>query len=305
MPHATLAGARDGTLQGAAAMLAAMAILGLIDNFIKYVAEEAGLWQFHLVRSAIACTLVAVIARSRGVSLWPQNPAGVAARSGFAALAMAIYFGALGALPIAQVASGLFTAPLFVMLISVLAFGERIGPIRVVSGVLGFAGVLLVLRPDPAALDWASVLPMAAGLFWGLAALATRRACAGEPVLALLFWFFAALGLIGAGGLLAMAAGLGDGAGFATRGWVAPSGAFLGWTALHAVGALVAVGLLTWAYQLGETALVAPFEYSFLIFAGFWGYMLFGESLGPAGLAGLALIMLSGAVIAVRSGGRI
>lgn len=302
MAEAALPRTMNGTLLGAAFMVGGMSIIGLIDNYVKLIAQEAGLWQFHLLRSAMACGLMALAALVLGWRLRPRRWGAVAIRSLCGGVSMAVYFGALAVLPIAQVGAGLFTAPIFVLILSVLVFGQRVGRIRVLAAATGFAGVVMVLQPDITALQWATVLPMCAGLTWALTALTTRHLCDGETTLTLLFGFFATLGLIGAVGLGLMAAGLGDGVSFAGRGWVTPTPVFWLWTTVQAVGSIVAVGLLTRAYQVGETSYVAPFEYSFLIFAGFWGYVLYGETLGGWGLFGVALIIGSGAVIAVRSG---
>ncbi|MEM9851214.1 MAG: DMT family transporter [Pseudomonadota bacterium] len=295
---------RAGVIAGAAFMVGGMAIIGLIDNFVKEIAAEAGLWQFHLTRSAMVCAAIPVIAWGLGVSLIPRRKLGVLLRSIFGALSMAVYFGALGVMPIAQVGAGLFTAPIFVLVLSVVFFGQGVGVVRVIAAAVGFAGVLLVLQPDLRALELAVVLPMAAGLTWALTALTTRHLCEGEHVLTLLFGFFATLGVVGALGLWAMAVGLGDGQSFATRGWVAPTGAFWFWTGIQAAGSLLAVSMLTRAYQLGETSYIAPFEYSFLVFAGAWGFLINDEVLGPGALLGVGLIMLAGGVIAWRSGDR-
>jgi drug/metabolite transporter (DMT)-like permease len=82
---------------------------------------------------------------------------------------------------------------------------------------------------------------------------------------------------------------------------VHPTPLFWGVTLLQAAGALIGVGLLTRAYQIGETSYIAVFEYSFLISASFWGWVIWGDVLGGWSFVGLGLIIVSGGVIAVRS----
>ncbi|MEM7440057.1 MAG: DMT family transporter [Pseudomonadota bacterium] len=296
------AGRTNSTLQGAAFMVSGMAIIGLIDNYVVHIAAEAGLWQFHLLRSVLACGLVMLGALIFGWRLRPKQWRGVAIRSFCAAFSMLIYFGALAYVPIAQVGAGLFTAPIFVLIFSVLFFGQPVGWVRIFAAVCGFLGVLLVLQPNPSALQLITVLPMFAGITWGIAALSTRHLCAEEETVTLLFWFFGTLGAFGAIGLLVTGLGFGDGTSFFGRGWVAPTYDFWYWTAIQALGSLVAVGCLTRAYQVGDPSYVAPFEYSFLIFAIYWGWNMFGDLPGLMGWIGLGLIVLSGVVIALRSG---
>ncbi len=292
---------QTNTAQGAALMVACMAIIGLIDNYVAVIAGEGGLWQFHFMRSAMVCGLLVILSKMFGWRLRPRNGRGVAVRSVCGAISMGVYFGALAFLPIAQVGAGLFTAPLFVLLFSVLFFGQRIGVWRIVAAVVGFAGVMMVLKLDVTALQVVAVLPMLAGITWAMTALSTRYLCEGEETVTLLFWFFFALGVLGLLGLGLMAAGVDDGQSFVTTGWRVPSYIFWKWTVIQAVFSMIAVGMLTRAYQVGETSYIAVFEYSFLIFASFWAWVLFGDRVDLWGMLGIGMIIVSGAVIALRS----
>ena len=123
---------QTNTAQGAALMVACMAIIGMIDNYVGVIAENGGLWQFHFMRSVMVCGTLLILCAVFGWRLRPCNPRGVAVRSICGAISMGVYFGALAFLPIAQVGAGLFTAPLFVLLFSVLFFGQTIGIWRIV-----------------------------------------------------------------------------------------------------------------------------------------------------------------------------
>ena len=70
-----------------------------------------------------------------------------------------------------------------------------------------------------------------------------------------------------------------------------------GWTALQAAMTLVAIAFLTRAYQVAETSYLAVFEYSLLIFAAGWTYMLFGDTLAASSVGGFVLIAAAGYVI--------
>ena len=297
--------AASETGKGAVLMVFCMSIIGLVDNFVVIIAEEAGLWQFHFVRALVICGTLFILSRIFGWRLRPKRWQGVALRSLFGALAMGIYFGALAMLPIAQVGAGMFTAPIFVLLFSVLLFGQSIGVWRVLAVGLGFAGAMLVLNPDPSSLNPWSFIPMGAGLSWALSALTTRHMCEGESTATLTFWFFSAMGLLGAVGLVGIGVvgepDLPEAAAFLSQGWVTPTPTFMMWIFVQAFGSLLAIGCLTRAYQIGETSYIAIFEYSFLVFAGFWAWLLWGQTIGPLGLTGVGAIVLSGAVIALRT----
>ena len=102
-------------------MVAAMAIIGVIDNFVVRLAESIGLWQFHFTRSLLMLPLVGGLSLLGLGSIRALRPRVVALRSTLIATAMLFYFSALALMPIAQALAGLFTSPIFVLLISSLA----------------------------------------------------------------------------------------------------------------------------------------------------------------------------------------
>lgn len=296
----------DRTLAAAGFILVYAAVIGFTDNYVRVIASEGGLWQFHATRSAMVMCLVAALAIPLGLRLRPRNPRAVAARSAIHGMAMLIYFGALAFLPVAQVAAGLFTAPIFVLILSRFVYGHPIGPVRIVAVALGFLGVVMVLGPEAlAGASLAAALPVVAGALYALGNIATREWCAGESAEVLTAGFFVALGVLGLAGLgllalfpLPVAEGT---AGFVTRGWVWPSGAFLLWTFVQAAGSLFAVVLMVRAYQAAEASRVSVFEYATLPASAFWGWVLWSEVLTPLAVAGMVLIAAAGVLIAARA----
>ncbi len=299
-------GIPDKPLKGAAFVILAMTGIGLIDNFIPLIAEDAGLWQFHAVRAGVVIATVLALAPVLGWRLRPRNRGAVALRSFFFSTSMVLYFGSAGVIPIAQAGAGLFTAPIFVLLISVVFLGERIGFWRVAAVLIGFLGVLLVLGPGTGEVSLLSLLPVIGGVFYALNGIATRRWCVQETTMTLLLGLFLALGIWGCAGLLwfglfPSAQDAGPDFVFFTRGWVAPTAQFTLWTLVQAFGSLVAVGFLTRGYQLADVSRVVVFEYSFLISAAFWGYLLYHHLPDFQTGAGIMAIVLSGSIIALRA----
>ncbi|MCK0169599.1 DMT family transporter [Aliiroseovarius sp. S1123] len=297
--------ATDRPLAAAGFIFAAMFFLGFFDNLVRQIAPELGLWQFHLMRTVMAFGLFALMSLSDRVRLRPIRAWAVMVRGGLAALAMLFYFGGLGFLPVGQVASGLFTAPIWVMLISALFFGKPIGFTRMGAALVGFVGVVIVLDPFSEGIRPAVVVPMAAGFFYALGAIATRQWCEGESALSMLAAFFLCLGVFGAIGTVIMTVWpheVPSGAdGFILRGVVWPSGWALFITFLQAFGSILGVGLLFRGYQLGDPAQVAIYEYSLLGFAAAWSFVLYGDRLGSSAVLGMVLIVVSGVVITLRS----
>lgn len=300
---------RNATLPAAGIIVLAMADIALIDNWVRYLTAEIGLWQFHFMRSAMVCAGLAALAPILGWRLRPRRWRAVGLRSALASLGMVLYFGALSLMTISQAGAGLFTAPIFVLVISWAAFGVRVGTVRIAAVAAGFLGVLILLRPwGDAMTSGAAVIAVAAGAFHALGAVLTRQWCAEESTATLNFGYFLAMGGWGLLGVAALALTPVDApagaAGWFLRGWVAPSPMVLMWTALQGLGGMIAIGLLIRGYQLAEAAHVTIFEYSFLPLAAFWAFVLFAELPDAATIAGTALIVAAGASIALRGAGR-
>ncbi|WP_417677251.1 DMT family transporter [Pseudodonghicola sp.] len=305
MTHlATLPG-DNRPLTAAAVMICAMTIAGVADNVIPLISAEIGLWQFHLTRALLALPLLAALSALGLGRFWPRRYAPVALRSLLLAVSMMFYYAALSLMPIGEALAGLFTSPIFILLITALGLRQRIGPWRILAVALGFAGILFVLRPDPAHFDGSILLAVAGGLFYALGSIATRSLCEGESTVALLAGMLVAMALIGAAGVAVLAVfpveAAPGAAGFALRGWVWPMASVLPWVAVQALGVVGGVFLIIKAYQLGEASYVAVFEYSVIIVAPFTAWILYGQAIEPAQAIGIALIVSGGGIIAIRS----
>ena len=296
---------RDGVALGAALILGGMAVLGITDNLVRLISDEAGCGSSTCCAARWRCRCWRWRRRALGIGAAPRRPGAVAVRSGVQTGAMLLYFGALPMMPIAQVGAALFTAPIWVLLFGAALFGRRIGPRQALAVALGFAGVLAMLRPDPANLSAVTLMPIAAGALYGLSNLLTREWCAEEPLGALLAGFFGGLGARRRRRRWSCSRGStcrrpgATAAPFLTAPWRAPStGTLLFWVFVQAAGSLVAVGMIARGYQTGETGSLAVFEYSFLLTARFWAWFLWGEALAPVDFLGIAMIVASGAIIA-------
>lgn len=297
---------RNPTLVALAMIFGYAAIIGFTDNYVRVIALDTGLAQFHVTRSIMALAMLVVAARTIGMRLAPVNMRAVVARSLIHGLGIMVYFGCLAFLSVAEAAAGLFTAPIFVLIISRFVYGIHIGPFRILAVLVGFLGVMLVLGITPGAtVGPAMLLPIVAGVFYAMGNIATRQWCADESAATLICGFFAALGLLGLIGMIVLGVWhplvpVGQD-GFILRGPVWPSGRFLFWVFVQAFGSLVAVWAMVRAYQVAEASRVAVFEYLILPASAFWTYAIWGQELGAVQLVGMVLIFIAGAIIALRS----
>ncbi len=293
------------TLAAAGLILAYAMMIGFTDNHVRLISEDGGFWQFHALRMVMPIALLAAAAPILGLDLRPRRAGAVAVRSALHGTAMLVYFGCLAFLPVATVVAGLFTAPIFTLLISRFAYGQTIGPLRILAVAIGFGGVLLVLNPgEGGAFGSATILPAAAGALYALGNIATKTWCAGERIEVMLAGFFLVLGMFGLAGLGVLALwqpAVPEGVeGFVLRGMVWPTGRFLFWTFVQAAGSLVGVGMMIRAYQIADAGRVAILEYAILPASAFWTWAIWGETLGPVAVAGSFLIFAAGLIITLR-----
>lgn len=293
---------QNRTLAAFGAVLIYACVIAFTDNYVRVIARDGGLWQFHATRTAMALAILGLLAVPLGLKLRPKRPGAVLARSAIHGTAMVIYFGALAFLPVAQVAAGLFTAPIFVLLIQRFLYGQAIRGLQFLAVFVGFLGVVLVLGPEAmSGATFAALLPVISGALYAMGNIATREWCEGETPETIVAGFF---GMLGAVGLLGMAVlwafpmAVPDGAdGFLQRGPVWPSGEFLSWTFVQAAGSLLGVGMIVKAYQIAEASRVSVFEYVILPASAAWGFILWGEKLTLLAVAGMALIVVAGVLI--------
>ena len=292
-------------MAAAASMVAAMAVIGAIDIYVAVIAETISVWQFLVARMVLAVPVVVALSWLGLGSLRPLRFRAVAVRSCFVACGMFCYFGALAFMPIAMALAGLFTSPIFVLLITAFVLRQKIGPWRILAVAVGFAGILVVLGPSGGDLGWVLALPVLGGVLYACGVVATRALCEGESTLTLLIGIFLAQGVLGSAvlvGITILQPQVGEGGmAFLTRGWIWPIGNALPFLLVQVFGSVVGVGLLNRAYQLGEASHVAVFEYSIMVFGPFFGWWLLGQPVTSMQGLGIVMIVLAGVIIAIRS----
>ncbi|MBY5934178.1 DMT family transporter [Tateyamaria omphalii] len=286
-------------------MVGAMAVIGAIDIYVAVIAQTISLWQFLIMRLLLAAPIVLALSAMGFGTVRPRRVGAVAFRSTLIATGMFCYFGAMAFMPIAMALAGLFTSPIFVLLLTAFILRQRIGPWRITAVAVGFAGILVVLGPSGSSLGWVIALPVLGGVLYASGVVATRAMCEGESTLTLLLGIFIAQGTLGTAVLalitLTGAEAAPGGMAFLTRGWIWPMEEAWPYLLLQVFGSVLGVGMLNRAYQLGEASHVAVFEYSVMIFGPFFGWWLLGQPVTWVQGAGIVLIVLAGVIIAVRS----
>jgi S-adenosylmethionine uptake transporter len=215
------------------------------------------------------------------------------------------FFLALATMPLAEATALFFVNPLFIMLLSMPVLGERIGLRRWSAILAGLVGVLVMLRPGFGVVSWATLLPLVAALAYASMQMLTRRLGVIDKASTLAFYIQLTFVLISGAIGLAVGHGRFDQGQSATlefllRAWTWPTLADAGLMAL--CGCLVAAGgyLLSQAYRISEASVVAPFEYTSLPLALFWGLLLWGDLPDAPAILGIAMIVGSGLFVLYR-----
>ncbi|NUB43004.1 DMT family transporter [Fertoebacter nigrum] len=202
-----------------------------------------------------------------------------------------LWFWALTMIPLAQVFALEFTSPVWVILLSPFFLGERITRTKALAAALGFAGILIVARPDFAALDPGVLAAAASAVCFAATIILTKALTRGECIVSILFWLTGmqlCFGLIAAG----------------IDGQVAwPTAATLPWLALIGFCGVTAHLCLTTALSLASASIVVPIDFARLPVIAAIGMWLYGEPLDALVFLGGGVILLAN-IINIRAANR-
>ena len=238
------------------------------------------------IRATLMVALAVAWAAARGrlaelrVRRWRPN----LVRGALMAASTFLFVTSLALMPIADAIALSFAGPIFGTALGAVMLGERVGWRRWTAVAVGFAGVLVMVRPTPEMIRLVALIPLAAALFGALRDVATRRlGTDGESTLA----------------ILVVSTAMVAAAGFCTLplGWVLPGWKEIGLFVLTAALVGIAQTLMIEALRLGEVGLVVPFKYTSLVWAVLLGAAVWGDVPGPSIWIGSAIVTASGLYI--------
>lgn len=287
--------------------------ISIQDVLIKELSGDYPLHQMVFARSTIGILFSLVFVQLEGgwQILKTDTPGLHLLRGLLVVMANMTFFTALAVMPLANASALFFVAPLMITLLSIPLLGEPVGPRRIGAVIVGFVGVLMMVRPGSSVADsvpglFVLCLPILAAFFYALMQIMTRKlGLRSKPsalavyiqatfiVVSSLFWLIAGDGRFTEGvtdeSLI-----------FLLRAWVWPAGGDI-WLFVSLGVLSGTIGYtLSRAYASADAAVIAPFEYSNLVLAVIWGWLIFGHLPGVDTWMGITLIMGSGIYVFLR-----
>ncbi len=274
--------------KGALLALLAFAIFATHDVIVKVLGGIYSPFQivFYSVLLSFPLAMIMLMRDATPGTLVPVHPWWLALRTVAAVATGVSAFYAFSVLPLAQTYAILFAAPLLITILAIPVLGETVRIHRWMAVLVGLAGVLVVLRPGQTDLSLGHLAALVAAVGGSLASIVVRKIGSDErPVVMLLYPMMATF--------IIMACALP----FVYKPMPIEH---LGMLGIIAAFAWVAGRLVIAAYQAGEAAIIAPMQYSQIIWASIFGYLFFDEVIDGATALGAAIIIASGLYIVLR-----
>lgn len=279
------------------------------DALVKYISADFTVSQIFVLRSlvAIPLSIALLLFKRQPENILPKSIAWTFLRSTLLVLMWIAFYAALPVLSLPVVAASYYTGPLFITLFSALLIGEPVGLTRWTAILTGFMGVLVILRPGTDAFSYLTLLPIGSALLYALAAIITRTRCIEEKPLVLslaLNVSFLAVGAIATDAIVIWDPTASQAAAypFLFGHWVTMGGRAWGIIALLAALIVAVSSGVAKAYQSGPPAIIATFDYAYLVFAAFWSFVFFSEVPDVVTIIGMLLIAGAGLLVVRRSG---
>jgi S-adenosylmethionine uptake transporter len=278
--------------RGALFALAAFGIYSTHDVVVKFLGEVYAPFQilfFSTLFGFPIVTMMLIRDKMQG-NLRPRHPWWTLLRTGAATVSTTSAFYAFSVLPLAQTYALIFAAPLLITILAVPILGETVGPRRAIAVAVGLLGVIVVLRPGATEFSSGHLAALAAAVCSSVAAVIVRKIGSEERSAVLLLYPMLANILV--------------------MGCILPfvyrpmPGLHLGGVALMALLGFVAALCQIVAYRSGRAVVVAPMQYSQILWAVVYGAIFFGETPDLATGLGAAIIIASGIYVVFREDSR-
>lgn len=280
--------ARNEALTGIFLMVAAVSLFPASDALSKYLVGTYDVLQVVWIRYVVqfAVVLAALAPRSRWHLMRTRRPGLQAVRGFFTILSTVTFVAALGYVPLVDAVTLLFSSSLMLVALSVPLLGERVGIHRWSAVIIGFAGVLVVMRPGLGVLHWAAIGALVSAFSNAIYQIATRALAVTDRAVTT-FFFVNVAGVVLLGPAMFFV--------WLPMTWEA-------WVWVIAAGLLSGAGhyLLIRAFDHASASVLAPFNYAQIVSATLIGYFWFSEIPDLWTMIGLVIVVGSGLYVLHR-----
>jgi drug/metabolite transporter (DMT)-like permease len=297
----------SSNIQGVGFLVLALLIFSLQNIAVKWIGGDYSVLEIVTFRSLIALPCTLLFFRYEGQRGLPttQRHKLEYVRGFFLFLSYTTHFMGLAALPLADVESIRFSAPLMITFLSVVMLGEKVGPHRWFALVVGFIGVLFIVKPGSATFNMGSIFILISVLFYALSVMITRKLQTTDSS-ATMAYYSSLVYLVAAFILAPLAIVVGEipdahpSIAFLFRAWSMPT--LMDWVIMSGLGLVWAAGMycIARAYSLALASVVAPFEYVSLPINVMWGFLIWQEIPTLMTVAGAFLTLFSGMYVLYR-----
>lgn len=284
----------SSNLKGVAFALIGFAVFATHDAVIKFLGAHYAPFQilfFSVLMSFPLATLM-LMSDNRPGTLRPVHPWWISLRTVAAMLTGVSAFYAFSVLPLAQVYAFIFAAPLLITILSIPILGEKVGMHRWAAVVLGLTGVLIVLRPGSEPLTLGHIAGLSAATGSAFSSVVTRKIGSEERSAVMMLYPMMA-NVVVMGAILPLV-------------YVPMPITHLGLLAVVSLFGFTGALALIAAYRSSDAAIIAPMQYSQIIWAALFGALIFGETPDRFTWIGVSVIVLAGVYVVLREslGGR-
>lgn len=295
-------------MQGAAILVFGLFLFSIQDIIIKFFSDQYSVLQIVFIRGVVSMVVIALLIKlfMPGIAFLSNRPRTAIARGLFGFFSYLAYYLAVAAMPLAEVVAIVFTMPLFVTAMSALILGEKVGIRRWSAVVVGFLGVLVILSPSGEFNALAVALAFTASITYATQTTITRFLSAHDDPLTLAFnsivVFTCASGILSLlllGGIISVSSDHASLA-FFSREWMMPETPHLALIIFLGVNGAAGFYCLSKAYCSAEASAIAPFEYTYIIWAIVFGYLFWNEVPGITTIIGVIILISSSLYIWYR-----
>ena len=274
-------------IRGAMWVILAAFLLTAMGAMVKEMARDIHSFQIVFFRCLFgALTLAPFIMRAGMGALKTGRPFLLLARTLVGTLGMFCVFYSFQHMPLAEAVAIIFSRPLFAVALAIPFLGEVVGWRRAIAAVVGFSGVLIIVRPGTAAFDPVALVALLGAFTAGAIAIIIKQLSRTESTTTIVVWFAITGSIVSLVPALTV--------------WVWPTPEQWAWLVGIGVVGIAGQAALTRGFGTGETSFVTPFDYSRLVFATIFGIALFAEVPDFWKAVGALIIVGSGYYIARR-----